>query len=408
MSLKSNIKPELWLAIESSYTSSNYSHAIRDAMSFVTNVLRDKSGLDGDGDALVGRALGFKQNKRPRLMINRFQTQTEKDMQRGLMYTLKGMYALVRNPRVHERKIDNKNDADTIIVFIDYITNYLGKSQQSFTVQDFIEKVMDPHFVNDTEYIEELIKTIPIRKRMDTIIAVYRKLNWKHHINTGSVIKALLKQLNDSELKEFLKIVSYDLQKAQAPQEVTIIIKTLPHDLWTQIEKMPRLRAENMLVHELDESWYIPDTKKTNNTSGTWISKIARYYIRKNKLRKALLNLLESDDFDKHNYVAKYFLRVGGLEDIFEETAEIQTCVKALVNTLEQGNIFMKESIMTYLNNFPGPEQEWLDIMIPALQQFTDENSPEAYTVDGIPVFGAFTAKPNPASEPATDNDIPF
>jgi hypothetical protein len=65
MNLETQIKPELWEAIATSYQARNYTHAIKDAMSVITDTLRDKSGLDGDGDPLVGKALGFSDGKPP-------------------------------------------------------------------------------------------------------------------------------------------------------------------------------------------------------------------------------------------------------------------------------------------------------------------------------------------------------
>jgi len=71
MNLETKISPELWNAVQESYESENFAHAIKDAMAFVTEVLRDKSGLDGDGVSLVGQALGFGQNKQPRIRVNK-------------------------------------------------------------------------------------------------------------------------------------------------------------------------------------------------------------------------------------------------------------------------------------------------------------------------------------------------
>jgi len=178
MNLETQIKPELWAAIANSYQSGNYTHAIRDAMSVITEILRDKSGLDGDGRSLVGKALGFSKGKPPRIKVNKFQTETERSIQVGLQEVLKGMYALVRNPRSHERLDDTKKNADAIILFIDYLAEFLGESQQSFTTQGFLQRVDDPYFVLDTEYVEELVEKIPVRKRADTLITLYREKNW--------------------------------------------------------------------------------------------------------------------------------------------------------------------------------------------------------------------------------------
>lgn len=95
-------------------------------MSFLTDVLRDKSGLDSDGRELVGAALGAGKGKLPRVQVNKLQTETERNIQMGLQELLKGMYSLVRNPRSHERVEDTKKTADTVILFLDYLLEFLG------------------------------------------------------------------------------------------------------------------------------------------------------------------------------------------------------------------------------------------------------------------------------------------
>ncbi len=125
MNTETLINPELWAAISKSYVTGNYTHAVSDAMTFLTASLRDKSGLDGDGEALAGKALTFSDDKSPLIRINKLQTVTERDEQRGLMHVTMGLYALVRNPRSHEQLIDTKETADKIILFIDYVLDLL-------------------------------------------------------------------------------------------------------------------------------------------------------------------------------------------------------------------------------------------------------------------------------------------
>jgi uncharacterized protein (TIGR02391 family) len=131
--IETQINPEFWLAIANSYQAENYTDAIKDAMSVVTETLRDKSGLDGDGTELVGKALGFGKDNSPRIRINKLQTETEKNIQIGLQEILRGLYSLVRNPRIHEKVDDSKKTADTIITFIDYLLGFLVVCQSLWT-----------------------------------------------------------------------------------------------------------------------------------------------------------------------------------------------------------------------------------------------------------------------------------
>jgi len=404
MGLEASIKSELWAAVERSYLSENYSHAIKDAMSFVTDIIRDKSGLDGDGDSLVGQALGFDNSNKPKLMINSLQTQTEKDMQRGLMFTLKGLYALVRNPRSHERTEDSKKTADTVIRFIDYLTDFLGTSQQSFTVQGFLSLVTDAHFVRDDEYVMGLVDSIPARKRTDTLIAVYRDLNWKQANNFEAVIKRLLSKLNAAEKRELLSVLSEDLQTATRPADISLIIKILPSEMWTDIDRMARLRAENMLLDELKKAWYIPDPEKTNSVPATWISRIAGSYIRKKNLQKVILAGLNADDFDKHNFIAKYLMLPGELPSVFESEDSARNCVKAIASSIRAGNAFVKDSLVAYIQETSPPG--WYEMFLSELEDLTDHDNPEIRLADGVPFLGKFEEQPNPATE--AENKIPF
>lgn len=404
MNIESQIRPELWIAVSHSYEAENYTHAINDAMSLVTDVLRDKTGLDGDGKELVGKALGFSPGKLPRLQVNKLQTDTERNIQIGLREVLQGMYSLVRNPRSHERLNDNKNTTDTIILFIDYLLGFLGETQQSFTIQDFLNFVTDRYFVPDSEYVSELVQKIPVRKRLDTIIAIYREKTWNQSDNFRLIIDGLIKSLSDSEVDEFLAVVSDDLLYINEFSDISLILKLLPSDLWPRLDKMSRLRVENMLTQAIEGAWYQPEIDHTNDPSASWTSRIAKYYLRKMKLRSVLLKKLRHADFVQHNFIGRYMM--NALEEVFINDGDISICVDAVTTCLERGNEYMKEQLTSYLTYSPSPD--WLLAFKVRLAPLTDQDNPERYLPDGTPLFGKFQAKPNPEPIPQEEDDIPF
>ena len=129
MNIQTHIRNDLWLAVKSTYEVENYSGAILDAMHHLSDVLRDRAGVDGDGATLVGQALG---GNSPRLRINRLQTETEKNEQRGIESILRGMYQAIRNPRSHENIEDKQETADAIIHFVNYLLGIiLGRRNHS-------------------------------------------------------------------------------------------------------------------------------------------------------------------------------------------------------------------------------------------------------------------------------------
>lgn len=83
----------------------NYFHAVFEATKSVTDKIRDKAGLIGDGSQLVDQAFGFGTTGIPLLALNSLQTETEQSEHRGLMNLLKGLFGTFRNTTAHAPKI---------------------------------------------------------------------------------------------------------------------------------------------------------------------------------------------------------------------------------------------------------------------------------------------------------------
>ncbi|MGI0016120.1 MAG: TIGR02391 family protein, partial [Nitrososphaera sp.] len=250
MNLQTHIRSSLWLAIQSTYQANNYSHAILDAMHYLSNVLRDKTGVDGDGAALVGQALG---GDSPRLRINKLQTETEKNEQRGIESILRGMYQAIRNPRSHEQIEDTQQTADAVIYFIDYLLVIVEKSEEPFTMSKFIARVFDSDFVKSDHYVELLVGEIPTNKRLDTLITIYREKLKGDIYSIGLLVRSLIGKISDDQVKQYLAIVSEELSTVTDEANIRYNLHLLPPNLWGELSEISRLRIENRVIREIKE-----------------------------------------------------------------------------------------------------------------------------------------------------------
>ena len=80
----------------------NYFHAVFEAAKGLAQRIRDLSGVQLDGAALIDRVFAI---DRPILAINSLQTETEKSEHKGFGLLLKGCFAAIRNPLAHEPKL---------------------------------------------------------------------------------------------------------------------------------------------------------------------------------------------------------------------------------------------------------------------------------------------------------------
>src|SRR6266567_240214 len=140
MNLSQEIADDLWRAISKPYDDGHYTHAIVDTIHYLSAAIRDKSGLDGDGVALVGQALG---GESPRLRVNSLQTESERNVQKGIEQILRGLYLGIRNPRSHDQTRDSKATADAVIVFVNHLLTVLEAAREAFTQEAFVARVAD-------------------------------------------------------------------------------------------------------------------------------------------------------------------------------------------------------------------------------------------------------------------------
>jgi len=108
----------------------NYFHAVFEASKGLAQRIRELSGVEKDGAALVDKVFSIES---PMLAINSLQTETEKSEHKGYAALLKGCFAAVRNPLAHEPKIlwSGEDDAADYLSLISLLHRKLDDCVQT-------------------------------------------------------------------------------------------------------------------------------------------------------------------------------------------------------------------------------------------------------------------------------------
>ncbi len=120
------IHPEVVRYCRTELLQDNYFHAVFEATKGLAQRIRDISGVDADGAALVDRVFSI---ERPVLAINTLRTEAEKTEHKGFAALLKGCFAAVRNPLAHEPKIlwEGEDDAADYLSLISLLHRKLDE-----------------------------------------------------------------------------------------------------------------------------------------------------------------------------------------------------------------------------------------------------------------------------------------
>jgi uncharacterized protein (TIGR02391 family) len=315
VNIEARVDKRLWGAIKNSYEVRNYSSAILDAIIFLSNLIREKTGLESDGVALAGQALG---GANPPLKVNKLQTESEQNVQKGLEQLLRGIYQGIRNPRSHERISDSSDDADAIIIFINYLLHIIDQSKSVFTISDTLKRLFDPYFVKGARYAKLLAAEIPPRHRLEVYVEAYRKKHTGDGDKLSHSFAALFSDLTDHDKQQVYDLVSDDMMNAETDEDIRLIIRTQPPANWIHYKETARLRIENKLIESIGTGRYsIEEEKCLSGSIGTCAQDIARYFLLKSEYIEAVAHCLHSSaDRECSDYVFKYLFSNLYLVDV--------------------------------------------------------------------------------------------
>lgn len=305
MDLKISIEQDLWEAIEKNYENESYSSAILDAIHLLTDTIRNKTGLEGDGSSLIGQAFG---GENPKIQLNKLQTESEKNIQKGIQEILRGLYTAIRNPRSHDKYNDTKEEADSIICFIGYLLKLIDKSKVNFEEATFLTRVFDKYYVRDKEYSELLVSEIPKRKRVNVAISIILQREKGDIYNLGYFMRALFNKLEENDMSQVYKVVSEELKYKDPNGDIHKFLHILPPEHWNKVDKSVKIRIENMLFENVKEGEYDSSSNQCRfGSMGTWIE--LEHLINFDNLDSWMYMIakkLEKDNNEETVYIEKY------------------------------------------------------------------------------------------------------
>ena len=122
-----SIHPEVLKYCRAELMQQNYFHAVLEATKGLAQRIREESGTDGDGAALVDRVFSV---RTPIMAFNSLQSETERSEHTGFATLLKGCFAAIRNPTAHQPKIlwEGEDDAADYFTLISLLHRKLDSA----------------------------------------------------------------------------------------------------------------------------------------------------------------------------------------------------------------------------------------------------------------------------------------
>ena len=344
MTIEEKLRLDLWKAIQAHYERKDYTEAVRDVIFHICEVLREKSGLvDRDGSKLIDEAL---LGRNPLIKINKNETSTEKDIQQGVAFALKGLMQSIRNPLSHEKTVYSEADAEAIILYSNYLLNQVDKSKSISRIGDIKELLYDDDFTSSEEYAKCLIKEVPAKKRFDLLVSLYNDRENLPQNTLVFFIDELINSLSKNTFDDYLSLVSSSLIKCKDDKALRMYFHYFMKSTYERIDKLAQLRIEDLIEKSLRNGRYedyfkhegnsVHKSKRVNSIGSlaTWVRGKIQFFNSYETIMEILYSKLERGS-DESEFVLLYFPR-----DLVRDNYDYKpTEIRILKDLLLKGNV---------------------------------------------------------------------
>lgn len=254
MSLENLLCDNLYKAIQLHYDNKDYTEAVRDAMFFLNELVREKSGLDNkDGVALFESAfLG----RNPALRINDGNSETDKNIQEGIGYILKGMTQMIRNPISHEKITITKIEAESILLFSNVIIKKIDNSSGKTLIENYMDIIGLQDFTPTREYSELLVARIPVKKRLELLLSIFEQRGVLKNTPLVYLIDLLIDAISANERKILIDLFDQKLLLCKPDDNLAGFINLFYSKFKDEIDVICRLRIQDLVLKSVDGGDY--------------------------------------------------------------------------------------------------------------------------------------------------------
>lgn len=355
----SKIREDLWKAIQAHYERNDYTEAVRDAVFHMSEVLREKGGIaDKDGTKLVEAAL---LGNNPAILVNKNETTTEKDFQQGIGFSFKGIMQSVRNPLSHESFQYTQDEAEVLILYINFLLNQVDKSGGRTKIDNVMDLLFDDDFTDTQEYAELLLEEVPVRKRYDLLLELYQKREKLPQYRLRNFLMVLYASLTKAAKSDFVRVVNSSLMRCKDDKELRMYFHYFMEDTYSEIDRLAQLRVEDLVYKSIDQGAY---EEVYNSTSGevewrcnkkgalsTWVNEKFRLLNNREKIEGLLFRKLNRE-YEEQKFVFERF--TSAIDKKPSEFNESE--ISAIKRELKKGNVLFYDWLGEYIEFWENEE----------------------------------------------------
>lgn len=341
---KERLYPDFWKCINLHYEKECYEDVLKDACFYLIELIQNKSeNYDMDGEKLITYVFS---EKNPKLLINKNQTISEQDEQRGYGFLIRGLICSIRNPLSHSKNIEySKEKVDSILMFInDIILPKLDDTKEFGYVDNWFEFVFVENTNDGEKYSNKILDNISKKDRFELMKEIVEKLDEIEEGKYKYFINRLYNELTIKSKNEIIILLNRKLIKVQDDHYLRMFFNHFDPKIWKKLDELVTARIEEIVFDSIKSGRMVPspftdrEELPTDSYLSTWVTDWIESFSNYDEIIECLISKL--DDKSTGKYALEYFcLDISKKEVILKYSKTIlrglkngKTCYKELLD----------------------------------------------------------------------------
>ncbi len=311
---KDNILPDFWNAISLHYEKECYEDTLKDACFYLIDLIQNKSeNFDLDGEKLINNVFS---EKNPKLLINKNQTISEQDEQRGFGYIIRGLICSIRNPLSHSKDIKyKKEEVDSILLFINnYILSKIDDTKEFGYVDNWFDFIFIENSNDSVRYSNKILENISKKDKIDLAKEIIENLNLIKEGKYKYLINKLYDGLTTKSKNEICILLNRNLIKVNDDHYLRMFFNHFDKSIWSKLDDLITARIEEMVFKSIQSGrivfsdFEMKEILIEGASLSTWVSDWIDVFSNKDEIISCLFNKLNYEETGK--YTLHYFTNI--------------------------------------------------------------------------------------------------
>lgn len=335
---KNNVSKDFWNAISSHYEKECYEDTLKDACLYIIELVQEKSeNFDMDGEKLINNVFS---EKNPKLLINKNQTPSEIDEQRGYGFILRGLICAIRNPLSHDKHIKySKETTESILIFINnYILPKLEDTKEFGYVDNWFNFIFIENDNDSERYTNKILDNLNKKDRTSLMKEIIENLTEISEGKYSYFINTLYNSLTLKSKNEIIVMLNRKLIKSRDDLYLRMFFDHFNQEIWKELDDLVTVRIEEMVIESIKKGEIV---LAKDAYLSTWVCDWIKYFSNYEEIKKVLLKKIYIKE--EAMYTFKYFYNIVSDKSFLLENAD------EIIKRLKEKNYYFKQLIEEHM-----------------------------------------------------------